>query len=67
VATTSDASAVDGAAGVLLLAADDFGCYSARWLTVRLSSLEEEAAVLVDSLSARSRDGGIVRKDRGEA
>jgi hypothetical protein len=47
----------DGAAGVWLLAADNFGWSSARWLVVRLSSLEEEAAVLIDAVGARSRDG----------
>jgi hypothetical protein len=34
---------------------------------VRLISLEEEAAVLIDSVGTRSRDGATVRKDRDEA
>jgi hypothetical protein len=48
---------VEGVAGVWLLATGDFGWSSARWLVVRLSSLEEEAAVLVDGAGIRNRDG----------
>jgi hypothetical protein len=33
---------------------------------VRLSSLEEEAAVLIDGAGTRSIDGGTVRKERGK-
>jgi hypothetical protein len=67
VAAACDTSTADGVTVVWLLAADDFGWFSARWLVVRLISLEEEAAVLIDSVGTRSRDGATVRKDRDEA
>jgi hypothetical protein len=57
-AAAGDASATDGAAGVWLLATGDFGWSSARWLMVRLSSLEEQAVVLVDHVGPRSKDDG---------
>jgi hypothetical protein len=42
VAAAGDASVVDGATVVWLLAVGHFGRFSPRWLAVRLSSLEEE-------------------------
>jgi hypothetical protein len=58
---------VDGAAGVWLLAASNFGWSLARCFAVGLSLLKEEAAVLINGAGVRSKDSGIVRKDRGEA